>query len=52
MSITLIPVVAVSAAPNNWPGWPHAIVGVPAAVAMGLTVGALTAAPLDECSFS
>lgn len=37
-----IPVVALSVAPNDWPGWAHAVVGVVAAVAMGFTVGAIT----------
>jgi hypothetical protein len=44
----MIPVVALSAAPNSWPGWAHAIVGVLAAVAMGLTVGALTGRTLER----
>ncbi|HEX6311358.1 MAG TPA: hypothetical protein VF152_06995 [Acidimicrobiia bacterium] len=44
----MIPVVALSAAPDGWPGWIHAVVGVLAAVAMGLTVGALTGRTLDR----
>ena len=39
----MIPVAVLSAAPNAWPGWAHAVAGVLAAVAMGVTVGALTA---------
>ena len=38
----MIVVVALSAAPNSWPGAVHAAIGVAAAVLMGLTVGALT----------
>ncbi|MBB3037150.1 hypothetical protein [Hoyosella altamirensis] len=37
-----IPVIALSIVPDGWPLWSHGIVGVVAAVAMGLTVGALT----------
>ncbi len=44
----MIPVVALSAAPNGWPGWAHVVVGVSAAVAMGLTVGALTGRTLQR----
>ncbi len=43
-----IPVVALSSAPNGWPGWVHAGVGVAAAVAMGLTVGMLTGRTLER----
>ncbi len=42
----MIVVVALSAAPNSWPGPVHAVIGVAAAVLMGLTVGALTARTL------
>lgn len=42
----MIVVVALSAAPNSWPGALHAVIGVAAAVLMGLTVGALTARTL------
>ena len=42
----MIVVGALSAAPNAWPGVVHAVIGVAAAVAMGLTVGALTARTL------
>jgi Ca2+-transporting ATPase len=38
----MIPVVALSVVPNGLPSWVHAVVGVAAAVAMGLTVGTLT----------
>jgi hypothetical protein len=38
----MIPVTALSAAPNGWPPAAHAVIGVVAAVAMGLTVGVLT----------
>lgn len=44
----MIPVVALSAAPNGWPGWAHAVVGVAAAVLMGLTVGSLTGRTLQR----
>lgn len=44
----MIVVVALSAAPNSWPGAVHAVIGVVAAVAMGLTVGALTARTLTR----
>lgn len=44
----MIVVVALSAAPNSWPGAVHAVIGVAAAVAMGLTVGALTARTLAD----
>jgi hypothetical protein len=43
-----IPVVALSSAPNDWSGWVHAGIGVIAAVAMGLTVGALTGRTLER----
>lgn len=42
----MIVVVALSAAPNSWPGAVHAVIGIAAAVLMGLTVGALTARTL------
>jgi len=44
----LIPVVALSAAPNGWPLWIHAGIGVVAAVAMGVTVGGLTGRTLER----
>lgn len=44
----MIPVVALSVAPNGWPWWAHAVVGVVAAVAMGLCVGALTGGTLER----
>ena len=44
----MIPVVALSAAPNGWPGWAHGVVGLVAAVAMGCTVGALTGRTLER----
>lgn len=44
----MIVVVALSAAPNSWPGAVHAGIGVAAAVCMGLTVGALTARTLAQ----
>ncbi|GGC56444.1 hypothetical protein GCM10011410_06170 [Hoyosella rhizosphaerae] len=37
-----IPIVALSVVPNSGPLWSHGIVGILSAVAMGLTVGALT----------
>jgi purine-cytosine permease-like protein len=37
-----IPVTALSVAPGSWPPVAHALIGVTAAVAMGLTVGVLT----------
>jgi hypothetical protein len=37
-----IPVTALSVAPSSWPPAAHALIGVTAAVAMGLTVGVLT----------
>lgn len=43
-----IPVVALSVAPNEWPGWVHGGIGVVAAVAMGFTVGAITAHTLEQ----
>lgn len=43
-----IPVAALSSAPNSWPGWAHAGIGVLAAVAMGLTVGAVTGRTLER----
>ena len=43
-----IPVVALSSAPNDWPGWVHACIGVLAAIAMGLTVGVLTGRTLEQ----
>lgn len=44
----MIPVVALSLAPNDRPGWAHAIIGVLAAMAMGATVGALTGRTLER----
>ncbi len=43
-----IPVAALSSAPDDWPGWVHAGIGVLAAVAMGFTVGAITARTLER----
>ena len=43
-----IPVVALSSAPNEWPIWVHACIGVLAAIAMGLTVGVLTGRTLEQ----
>ncbi len=37
-----IPVVAISATPDGWPGFTRVVVAVIAAIAMGFTVGALT----------
>lgn len=42
----MIPVLALSVIPNGWPLAVHVVVGVVAAVAMGATVGAITARPL------
>jgi hypothetical protein len=42
----VIPVVSVSLTPNGWPPWAFVVVGVVAAVAMGLTVGAITGTTL------
>jgi hypothetical protein len=44
----MIPVAALSAAPNGWPAWLRAVVGVVAAVAMGVTVGAITGGTLER----
>ena len=44
----MIPVVALSAAPNSWPAWAHAVVGVVSAMVMGLTVGTLTGRTLQR----
>jgi hypothetical protein len=43
-----LPVAALSAVPGGWPPAMHVIVGVFAAVAMGVTVGALTAPTLER----
>jgi len=43
----MIPIAALSLAPNDWPSWAHAIIGVLAAMAMGATVGALTGRTLE-----
>ena len=43
-----IPVTALSLAPNSWPGWVHAVIGVVAAMVMGVTVGALTGRTLER----
>ena len=43
-----IPVAALSSAPDEWPAWAHAVIGVLAAIAMGFTVGALTGRALDQ----
>ena len=44
----MIPTTALSTAPNSWPGWVHAGIGVLAAMAMGLTVGGLTGRTLER----
>jgi hypothetical protein len=44
----MIPTVALSTAPNSWPGVMHAGIGVFAAMAMGLTVGGLTGHTLER----
>jgi hypothetical protein len=44
----MIPTAALSTAPNSWPGWVHAGIGVLAAMAMGLTVGGLTGRTLER----
>jgi MFS family permease len=44
----MIPTVALSTAPNSWPGVVHAGIGVLAAMAMGLTVGGLTGHTLER----
>lgn len=44
----MIPVGALSAAPNSWPGWAHAVTAVLAAGAMGWTVGTLTGRTLER----
>ena len=44
----MIPTAALSTAPNSWPGWVHAGIGVLAAMAMGLTVGSLTGRTLER----
>jgi tetrahydromethanopterin S-methyltransferase subunit C len=44
----MIPVAALSLAPNDWPGWAHGLIAVLAAVAMGATVGALTGRTLER----
>ena len=43
----MLPVAAISLAPDAWPGWARGAAGVVGAVAMGATVGALTAPTLD-----
>jgi putative Ca2+/H+ antiporter (TMEM165/GDT1 family) len=44
----MIPTIALSAAPNSWPLLIHVCIGVLAATAMGLTVGALTGRTLER----
>ena len=44
----MIPVAALSLAPNDWPGWAHGLIAVLAAVAMGATVGTLTGRTLER----
>lgn len=44
----MIPVVALSSVPDGWPAPVHVVVAVAAAVAMGLTVGALTGRTLER----
>lgn len=43
-----IPIVALSAVPDGWPMWTHGVIGLAAAVAMGLTVGGLTGRTLTR----
>lgn len=43
-----IPVVAISLVPNEWPAAGHATIGVVAAVAMGVVVGAITGATMQR----
>lgn len=43
-----IPVVALSVVPNQWPLAVHVLVAIPAAVAMGATVGAITGRALNR----
>lgn len=43
-----IPVAALSIVPNNWPPAVHVVVAIPAAVAMGATVGAITGRTLNR----
>ncbi len=43
-----IPVVALSVVPNQWPPAVHILVAIPAAVAMGATVGAITGRTLNR----
>lgn len=43
-----IPVVALSVVPNQWPPSVHILVAIPAAVAMGATVGAITGRTLNR----
>ena len=43
-----IPVVALSVVPNGWPPVVHVLVAIPAAVAMGATVGVITGRTLDQ----
>lgn len=44
----MIPVAALSAAPNSWPPAVHAVIGVGAAVVMGCTVGLITGATMQR----
>lgn len=43
-----IPVIALSVVPNQWPPAVHVLVAIPAAVAMGATVGAITGRTLNR----
>jgi hypothetical protein len=38
----MLPIAALSLTPNAWPPWTFVVVGVAAAVAMGMTVGVIT----------
>ena len=44
----MIPVATLSTVPNAWPAWARILLGVLAAVAMGLTVGVLTGRTLER----
>ncbi|HEV2089093.1 MAG TPA: hypothetical protein VGR21_12345, partial [Cryptosporangiaceae bacterium] len=44
----MIPITALSVVPNDWPPLAFFVVGVASAVAMGLTVGAVTGGALER----